>query len=163
MSKYLTEILEEINDDTNAIQKYKDNTALRLLFEYAYDPEKKMVLPEGNPPYKEDAAPLGMSPANLVMEMKKLYVFCREDLSALRRETLFVQLLEGLHPTEAKLVLAIKDQDLSTLYKNLTHKFAYDHGYVSVEPVEKAKKERKKYTKRGQKVSQEEGLSNDQA
>lgn len=157
MSKYLTEVLEEINADASALVKYRENGALRLLFEYAYDPAKKMILPEGNPPFKEDPAPIGMSPANLMMEVKKLYVFCRADLTPLRRETIFIQLLEGLHPTEAKLILAVKDQDLTPLYKNLSHKFAFDNGFVAVPPVEKVKKERKKSVKTGQTDLPEEG------
>jgi hypothetical protein len=151
VSKYLTEILDEINTDASALMKYRENGALRLLFEYAYDPAKRMVLPEGSPPYKEDVAPIGMTPGNLMMEVKKLYIFCRTDLTALRRESIFVQLLEGLHPTEAKLILAIKEQDLTPLYKNLSHKFAFDNGLVSIAPVEKVKKERKKSVKTGQK------------
>jgi hypothetical protein len=151
VSKYLTEILDEINTDASALMKYRENGALRLLFEYAYDPAKRMVLPEGVPPYKEDVAPIGMTPGNLMMEVKKLYIFCRTDLTALRRESIFVQLLEGLHPTEAKLILAIKEQDLTPLYKNLSHKFAFDNGLVSMAPVEKVKKERKKSVKTGQK------------
>ena len=150
MSKYLTEMLDEINKDPSVLPKYKENGALRLLFDYAYDPAKKMILPEGVPPYKEDAAPIGMSPGNLMMEVKKLYIFCRADLTPLRRESIFLQLLEGLHPTEAKLILAVKDQDLTSLYKNLSHKFAYDNGLVSVAPAEKVKKERKKSVKTGQ-------------
>ena len=150
MSKYLTEMLEEINADASALPKYKENGALRILFDYAYNPSLKMILPEGVPPYKEDAAPIGMSPGNLMMEVKKLYIFCRADLTPLRRESIFLQLLEGLHPTEAKLILAVKDQDLTPLYKNLSHKFAYDNGLVSVPPSEKVKKERKKSVKTGQ-------------
>lgn len=142
MSKYVTEMLDEINNDPTTIVKYKDSAALKLLFEYAFNPANKFVLPDGDPPYKEDAAPMGMSPANLVMELKKLYVFCRADLTAIRRETLFVQLLENVHPTEAKLLLAVKDQDLTNLYKNITHKLVYDVGLVSVEPVEKERKKR---------------------
>lgn len=150
MSRNLTEILDEINTDSSALMKYRENGALRLLFEYAYDPAKKMILPEGAPPYKEDVAPIGMTPGNLMMEVKKLYIFCRADLTALRRESIFVQLLEGLHPTEAKLILAVKDQDLTPLYKNLSHKFAFDNGIVSMPPAEKVKKERKKSVKSGQ-------------
>ena len=141
MSKYLTEMLEEINADSSVLSKYKENGALRILFDYAYNPSLKMILPEGVPPYKEDAAPIGMSPGNLMMEVKKLYIFCRADLTPLRRESIFLQLLEGLHPTEAKLIIAVKDQDLTPLYKNLSHKFAYDNGLVAVPPpVKKPKK-----------------------
>lgn len=155
MSKYVTEILHELNTEPNSARLYKDNSAIKFVFEYAYDPAKKMVLPEGDPPFKEDAAPIGMSPANLMMELKKLYVFCRTDLQALRRETLFVQLLENVHPTEAKLLLAIKDQNLTSLYENLTHQFAYDNGFITVEPevkeeVKKPKKVKKNSVPVGQ-------------
>src|SRR5210317_1419713 len=96
--KYLTEVLEEINSDPKTIEKYKNDVALKMLLEYAYLPEKKFDLPEGDPPYKPDDAPIGMSPANLRMEIKRLYIFKREDLKPLRREQLFINLLESVHP-----------------------------------------------------------------
>lgn len=143
MTKYVTEMLEDIQSDPTRINNYKDSNILKFVFEHAFNPDKKFVLPEGNPPYKEDSAPIGMSPANLIMEVKKFYVFCRADLNAVRRETLFVQLLENVHPTEAVLLLAIKDQTLSKMYKKITHKLVYDAGLVSVPPVEKQTKKQK--------------------
>lgn len=143
MTKYVTEMLEDIQSDPTRINNYKDSNILKFVFEHAFNPDKKFVLPEGNPPYKEDSAPIGMSPANLIMEVKKFYVFCRTDLNAVRRETLFVQLLENVHPTEAVLLLAIKDQTLSKMYKKITHKLVYEAGLVSVPPVEKQTKKQK--------------------
>lgn len=122
MAKFLTEVLHDINKDPNLIEKYKDDAALKFIFEYAFDPSKKFDLPAGDPPYKEDAAPIGMNPANLRMETKKFYVFQRKDISALRREQLFIGLLENVHPEEAKLLLAIKDQKLNKLYPKITRK-----------------------------------------
>lgn len=143
MTKFVTEMLDEINADPAKIEEYKNSNAMKLVFEFAFNPANRFVLPEGNPPYKEDAAPLGMSPANLLMELKRLYVFCRADLQAIRRETLFVQLLENVHPSEAKVVLAIKDQSLTKLYKKITHKLVYDAGLVTVAPeVKQTKKAR---------------------
>jgi hypothetical protein len=139
MAKYITEILQEIDKDPKAIEKYKGNGALRLVFEHAFLEEKKFALPEGDPPYKKDAAPIGMTPANLYQEVRKLYIFCRTDLKALRKETLFVQLLENLHPSEADLVLAIKDQKLSKMYPKITHKLVADAGFIPA-PVAKEKK-----------------------
>lgn len=136
-SKLITELLDEINKDPSAITKHAGNGALRLLFEHAFDPAKKFILPEGAPPYKEDAAPIGMSPGNLHMEMRKLYIYCREDLTALRRETLFIQLLEGIHPSEAKLVLAVKDQELTKMYPKITHKMVFESGMITVPPATK--------------------------
>ena len=130
-TKYLTEILEEINKDSTAIAKYRDNAALRFIFQYAFIPEQKFDLPEGDPPFKGDAAPLGMSPANLMMETKKLYVFTKsKELNKVRKEQLFIQLLENVHPSEAKLLLAVKDQKLNKLYKNVTAKLAADNGFI---------------------------------
>jgi len=128
--KYLTEVLEEINSDPKTIDNYKTDMAVKLLFEYAYIPEKKFDLPAGNPPYKEDAAPIGMSPANLRMEIKKLYVFLREDLKPIKREQLFIDLLENVHPSEAKLLLAIKEQKLTKLYKKVTRSVVEKAGFI---------------------------------
>lgn len=125
-TKYITEILDDINTDPTNIVKYRDNGGLRLVLEHAFDPAKKFILPDGDPPYKEDKAPQGMSPSNLHMEAKKLYVFCRADLKPLRRESLFIQLLENSHPSEAKLLLAIKDQKLTKMYPKVTQKLVSD-------------------------------------
>ncbi len=139
-TKLVTEMLAEINDNPATITKYKDNGALRLIFEHAFDPDKKFFLPEGDPPFKEDSAPIGMSPANLHMEAKKLYVFCREDLNKLRRESLFIQLLEGLHPLESKLILAIKDQKLTKMYPKITQKLVSETFPSIPAPAVKEKK-----------------------
>jgi len=135
--KYLTEVLEEINADPKAINNYVNDQAVRIMLEYAFMPEKKLNLPEGDPPYREDAAPLGMSPVNLRMEMKKLYIFQRTDVKPLRLEQLFIELLENVHPSEAKILLAIKDQKLNKLYKKVTRKVVEGAGIVPV--LEKAK------------------------
>lgn len=140
MTKLLTEILAEINENPALLEKHRTNAALRLLFEHAFDPAKKFILPEGEPPFKPDAAPIGMSPANLHMEMKKLYVFCRADLTSVRRETLFIQLLENVHPSEAKLMLAVKDQKLTKLFPKITHKVVSDIWENIPAPVVKEKK-----------------------
>jgi hypothetical protein len=130
MAKFITEALKEINDDPKKIDIYKTDGALKYIFEYAFDPAKKFVLPEGNPPYKPDAAPLGMSPANLRMEAKKLYVFCRADLKPIKREQLFIGLLEEVHPDEAELLLAVKDQKLNKLYSKITRKLLEGAGII---------------------------------
>lgn len=144
MTKYLIEMLEEMNADKANFAKYQTCAALRVLLDYAFDPEKKFVLPEGDPPFKPDPGPLGMSPANLMMEVKRFYVFCRKDLKPYKRESLFVQLLENIHPTEAKMMLHVKDQTLTKMFPKLTHKVLFDAGFITVEPVAKVSKSAKK-------------------
>lgn len=143
MQKYLPELLTEINDNPTLLTKLKGDAALTILFQFAFDPAKKFLLPEGDPPYKPDAAPIGMSMGILRQELKRFYVFCRADLPAVRREDLFIQLLEGVHPSEAELLLSVKDQTLTKKYKKITHQLVYDLGFVQVPPPVKAVKEPK--------------------
>ena len=130
MFKFIPEILDECNKDITLLEGYKNNAGLKFILEYAFIPEKKLLLPDGTPPYKEDAAPIGMTPANFTQETKKLYVYLRADLKPLRRETLFIQLLENIHPSEAKVLIAVKDQKLNKLYKNITAKVAAKYGFI---------------------------------
>lgn len=125
MSKPITEILADINADYKNAEKYiKQKAALSIIFQHAYMPEKKFLLPDGEPPYKPAAEPLGMTPVNLLTELRRFYVFCRADLKQLQRETMFVGLLEGLHADEVKLMMAVKDQTLHKLYPKLNKKWA---------------------------------------
>jgi hypothetical protein len=39
-----------------------------------------------------------------------------DALSTIRRETIFIQMLEGLHPKEADIVIAVKDKALEDKY-----------------------------------------------
>lgn len=124
MNKYLTEIFDDMNKNDNAA-KYADNVAVQICLACALNPDLKFTLPTGAPPYKEAAQPIGMTPINLVMETRRFQIFTadRQDISRVRKETMFVQLLEGIHPTEAKLVLAIKDQNLDKLYPRITYEW----------------------------------------
>ena len=138
MTKFIPEILKEVNEDPKTLEKYKNNAALKMLFEYAFLPEKKFDLPEGDPPYKKDSAPLGMSPANFVMEMRRLYIFTpARPLPKIRKEQLFVQLLEGLHPSEAEILLAVKDQKLNKLYKKINAKLVAEYGFIPKQEKDK--------------------------
>lgn len=53
-------------------------------------------------------------------EYKMFYNFIKggnDGLSSLRRETMFINILEGLHPLEAEIVCLVKDKKLQTKYK----------------------------------------------
>jgi len=130
LKKYLTEILDEINKNPKKLEEYKTDPDIDLLFKYAFHPNGKMILPEGDPPYKPDAAPMGMSPAVFRQELQRLYIFCRKDLTPIKREQLFISLLESIHPDEAKVMIAVKDQKLDKLYKKITRKVVEQAGIV---------------------------------
>jgi hypothetical protein len=53
-------------------------------------------------------------------EYKNLYHFIKggnDSMSAVRRETMFINILEGLHPLEADILCLIKDKKLTDRYK----------------------------------------------
>jgi hypothetical protein len=53
-------------------------------------------------------------------EFKRFYNFIKggnDSLPALRKETMFIQMLEGLHPLEAEIICLVKDKNLQSKYK----------------------------------------------
>lgn len=140
MQKYLTEMLSEINADPKVISKYKDNFLLKVICAHSFLPEYKFTLPEGEPPFNPAPQPLGMTDTNLFAECKRFHnIFCNPDLKSLKREAMFIGLLEGIHPDEAKIIIAVKDQKLHKLYTKITHKLVSDAGIIPA-PAEKPKK-----------------------
>ena len=58
--------------------------------------------------------------ASIRKEYTKFYNFCKggnPSLSSLRRETMFINILEGLHPLEAEILILVKDKKLEEKYK----------------------------------------------
>ncbi len=53
-------------------------------------------------------------------EYKNFYHFIKggnDSLNNIRRETMFINILEGLHPLEAEIITLVKDKKLETKYK----------------------------------------------
>ena len=40
-----------------------------------------------------------------------------DSLNNIRRETMFINILEGLHPLEAEIIILVKDKNLESKYK----------------------------------------------
>ena len=70
---------------------------------------------------KKADEPDGMFPTNMYLEARRIgYIFKREDLKPIKREGLFIEMLESVSPEEAKILLAIKDQRLDKIYPKIT-------------------------------------------
>tara|TARA_Y100000034_G_scaffold78331_1_gene94193 strand:- start:110 stop:574 length:465 start_codon:yes stop_codon:yes gene_type:complete len=111
-------------EEKRQILKDRDNFATKALLQLNYHPNVKWKLPKGSPPYIPNQ---NQSDASLHFEVKKLNYYTDpspHDLPMLRRESMFVQLLERLDPADAKLLVAVKDQKLS--YKGLSYKLVKD-------------------------------------
>src|SRR6056300_64376 len=100
MVKLLPELLKEVNDNIENLDNYRDNFLLKVIAAHSFLPSYKMLLPEGKTPHKPDDAPIGMSPTNIYAECKRMYIFCRTDVSSMTREAKWIGLLEGLHGDE---------------------------------------------------------------
>ena len=58
--------------------------------------------------------------ASIRAEYRKFYNFLKggnDSLNNIRRETMFINILEGLHPLEAEIIVLVKDKLLDTKYK----------------------------------------------
>ena len=101
------------------LQEYRDDSLTAILI-WNFDESVISAVPDGQVPYKENEVPVGTDHTSLRREWKTLYHFVRggnDKLNNLRRETMFVQLLEGLHPREAEIVCLVKDKRLTDVYK----------------------------------------------
>jgi hypothetical protein len=103
------------------LRKY-NSTALRQLLVINFDESVVSLLPEGDVPYTPNDAPIGTDHTRLEHEYKGLYRFFKggAKLPALKRESMFVQLLEGLAAEEAELLVLCKDGKLTDNYKRIT-------------------------------------------
>jgi hypothetical protein len=124
MKLSISEILKrasDIKDETARIGWLRQNssTTLHAVLRGIYDPNIKWSLPEGTPPYKEND--LVDQESILYSESRKFYLFTEggnPNLKQVRREYLFIQLLESIDKEDAKLMIAVKDKKMP--YKNIT-------------------------------------------
>ena len=103
--------------------KQHNTDALRQIIKASFDPKIKWALPFGEVPFIPNDAPEGTEHNVLSYEARKLYHYIEggnPQLSQNKREMMFVQLLEGLHPDEEEIVVAAKDKLLHQKYKGLS-------------------------------------------
>ncbi len=137
--KFIYKILQDINDNPDKIEEIAGTDALvRIIFENAFNPANKWILPEGTPPFKKADEPDGMFPTNLYLEARRIgYIFKRDDLKPLKREGLFIEMLESVDPDEAKILLAIKEQRLDKLFPKITPAVASKVAQINTEEADK--------------------------
>ena len=109
-------------DEVKCLQEHNSDS-LRMVIKSAFDPKIKWALPAGEVPYKGNDAPIGTEHNVLAYEARKLFHFIEggnNDINQNKRETMFVQMLEGLHESEADVLVAAKDKILHQKYKGLS-------------------------------------------
>jgi len=142
----LSEVLQKlgkIKSKKDKVLYLKDNNtdALRQIIKSSFDPKIKWALPYGEVPYVQNEAPEGTEHNVLAYEIRKIYHFIESGnskISQTKREMMFVQMLEGLHPDEADVLVAAKDKILHQKYKGLSinvvkEAFDWDDNYMVID------------------------------
>ena len=112
----MSEVLTKVNnaktkDKKIAVLKEHDSEPLRMVIKSSFDPKIKWVVPEGQVPYKPNEAPEGTEHTLLSQEVRKFYHYIEgadNVTPRMRKETMFIQMLEGLHKDEARSRLSCK-------------------------------------------------------
>ena len=128
------------------VLKTYEHDALKTIFIWNFDESVISLLPEGDVPYgnAEDQSVYsgtlsenlkreanggesatgqdldGRGRTSLRREYQNLYHYVKggnNTLSTIRREMMFINLLQGLHPKEAEVIILTKDKQLQTKYK----------------------------------------------
>lgn len=123
-----SEILQAVSSAKTKASKIKilqehRSPALVSIFVWNFDPSIESALPEGEVPYTPNDSPTVDSQSKLASQYRTLYNYVKggnDTLKRTRREALFIELLESLHPDEAEIICLCKDKDLGSKYR-ITH------------------------------------------
>jgi hypothetical protein len=127
MKLLISEILQKVNnaktktEKSNILLEY-NSQALRSLFIWNFDETVETMLPDGDVPYRKNSAPKGLDHTYLENEQKKFAYFVKGGItvSSMKREEIFIGLLETLHADEAEVLCAVKDKALQKKYTRIS-------------------------------------------
>lgn len=126
-TKYVFEVLElaskaKTRQEKIEVLRKHESWALKDLLRGAYDDLVQWNLPPGAPPY--EAAAESSVPSTLHNQHKKFKYFVKglagDQVNPIKRERMFIDMLESVHPKDAELLVLMKDK--KTLAKTVTRK-----------------------------------------
>ena len=159
--KIIPEILDLVSaaktkqDKINIIKEY-NHPALRDILRINFDLDVVSLLPEGAPPYRKDDAPAGHSVSSLHRGYRQFKYFFKGPIGnqvlPAKRESLFINLLESMHPSESELLIQCKDRKytgmsaalVTEIYPKLLVKAAADKKPAAKKPAAKKATKTKK-------------------
>ena len=117
--KIIPEVLKSVSEaktkqeKINILREY-NHPALRDILRINFDLDVVSLLPEGAPPYKKDDAPEGHSVSSFYRTYRQFKYFFKGPIGnqvvPAKRESMFINMLESMHPTESDLLIEIKDR-----------------------------------------------------
>lgn len=124
------EILEKISsaktraEKIDLLKKQNNNWALKDILRGTFDDAVQWLLPSGAVPY--ESAPFDSHPSEWSQHNKKLAYFVKggqgEKMYAVKREKLFLDIIETVHPRDAELLVGMinKKMPIKGITKKLT-------------------------------------------
>jgi len=130
--KLISEVFEEAaklnTKQAKIAYLQKHNSApLRDIIRINFDDDIVSLLPKGAPPYKKDDMPDGHNYSTLYHKFRQFKYFfkgAKTNMNQVKRESIFVGLIETIHPKDAQLFIDAKDKNLK--YKGITKKLVTD-------------------------------------
>ena len=124
MKLLMHEVLQKVSNAKTKKEKIKllqefNTNALRMLLIINFDDSVVSMLPPGNVPYTPNEAPEGTEHTILEKEARLLHHFFKggSNVSQVKREQMFVQMLEGLNSGEAEALIKAKDKQIGKRWK----------------------------------------------
>jgi len=130
-NKYIFEIFEEVSkkskkDEKIQVLKNNESWALKDVLRGIFDSRVQWALPKGEVPYSPSEP--HNHPSQLLRENKKFQYFVKgisacDNLPTIKREKLFLGMIESIHPEDAKIVVDMINKKAP---KGLTQKVVED-------------------------------------
>lgn len=119
MAKYVFEVLQlaakqRLKEDKIKVLKQNESWALKDVLRGTFDSKVQWNLPGGEPPY--EPAEAHNHPANLLRENTKFKYLVKgikegDSLPPYKRERIFLAMLEGVHPEDAKVLIGMINKE----------------------------------------------------
>ena len=139
-------VKQKTNEKKIEVLKRYEDPSLKAIFIWNFDESIVSLLPEGDVPFfgdnvlktstiterigdavssmkggsSDSLGTIDEKHSTIRREYKKFYNFIKggnDSLNSIRRETIFINLLEGVHPLEAEILCLVKDKNLQKKYK----------------------------------------------
>jgi hypothetical protein len=131
IKKHIYEVLELVEKSTKKedkinILKSNESWALKDVLRATYDESIQFLLPSGEPPYTPSQE--GSIPSTLLKQNVQFKFFVKggpgEKLLSVKREKIFINVLESIHPKDAELLVKMINKE--SLGKGLTKKLVQE-------------------------------------
>lgn len=108
---------------SEALSAYRNDFPIKVILDLVYNPNIEFLLPETDPPFTP--VDPGIDAQNVLKADIRRLRYCLnipegEQLRPLKREQMFIQMLEAVDANDAKLLLAVKNKKLPPELRDIT-------------------------------------------